>query len=151
MYLGTETISGAVSIQSGGTVNLFGTTMNAMSVTLVGTSFTDTLSGYGTVNAAISGGKISSIAASGGNLTLGNSSGFDGFRTNGYLTVNNHTVVLNSLGFAQLGVLTTLKRRHFGGCKWHHARGGLQSFGRWRRQRQDCRWLRFDHQRHPAT
>jgi hypothetical protein len=105
---GMQGITGAISVQSGGSLIVSGRSLSASSVTMAGTGYTDRLSGYGAVNAAISGGNNSVIEASGGDLTLGDTSRFDGFRTTGTLTVGNHAVTLNSRAFAQLGTLTNI-------------------------------------------
>jgi autotransporter-associated beta strand protein len=50
----------------------------------------------------------SQIAAAAGNVSLGDPTSYTGFNHAGTLTVGNNTVTLNSAGFANLGVLTTL-------------------------------------------
>lgn len=66
------------------------------------------LSGFGTVTAKISGSADSLIQAGGGQLTLGDVSRLDGFVTDGNLDIGANTAVLNSKAFASLGSLTTI-------------------------------------------
>jgi hypothetical protein len=66
------------------------------------------LAGNGDVAGPISGAPLSTIRAEGGNLTLGVANSFLGFNHAGVLEVGANTVTLRSLGFANLGVLTTM-------------------------------------------
>ena len=66
------------------------------------------IAGHGMVAGNVAGLSGSAIAAQGGNLALGDSSSFDGFRTAGSIAVGAQTVTLSSRGFATLGTQTTL-------------------------------------------
>ncbi len=106
---GTLTLSGSNSY-TGGTVVSQGTLIMSGALTgggnvqlAVGT----TLSGSGLVYGNIVGAVGSTIAAT-GNLALGDSTSYTGFNHAGTLTVGTNIVTLNSAGFANLGVLTTL-------------------------------------------
>ena len=87
----------------GATLNVTGT-LSGGSVLLVPGA---TLSGSGTVNSSISGFINSSIVAT-GNLSLGDRTSYTGFNHAGTLAVGANSVTLNSAGFANLGILTTL-------------------------------------------
>lgn len=75
---------------------------------------TDTLindgvvSGYGSVNGMVNGGTHSAFVASGGDLALGDTNSFNGFRTQGLIDIGAETVTLNSKQKAQLGYQTQL-------------------------------------------
>ena len=68
----------------------------------------DELTGYGTVNAAVSGASGSEISASSGALTLGNPGDSSGFNFGGTLHIYNNTVNLLDADLANLGELTTI-------------------------------------------
>ncbi|MDN4175979.1 hypothetical protein QWY28_23745, partial [Nocardioides sp. SOB77] len=53
-------------------------------------------------------GQPSSAITPAGDLTIGDTSSFAGFNFDGSLTVGANTVTLQSMGFANLGVLTTV-------------------------------------------
>ena len=62
-----------------------------------------------TINAAVANDSRSSlIQVAGGNLSLGDATVFNGFGTSGQIAVGGNCLTLNSLGFANLGVLTTI-------------------------------------------
>ena len=106
---GTLTLSGGSNYTGGttlsqGTLNVTGTMAGGGNIQVnAGAS----LSGSGLIQGSITGQAGSSIIAT-GNLVLGDSTSFTGFNHAGTLTVGNNAVTLNSLGFANLGVLTTL-------------------------------------------
>jgi len=67
-----------------------------------------TISGFGTINTRVLANANSTISSNGGTLTLGDSTRFDGFRTEGVLDVGSDQMVIESSGFASLGVETRL-------------------------------------------
>ncbi len=106
---GMLVLSGS-SNYTGGTIISQGTMSVAGGLNGGGTVQIDTgttLGGSGLVRGNIVGQVGSSIVAT-GNLSLGDSTSFTGFNHAGTLAVGNNTVTLNSLGFANLGNLTTL-------------------------------------------
>jgi autotransporter-associated beta strand protein len=105
---GTLTLSGISNYSGGtfinqGTLNVTGTLSGGSVLIARGT----TLTGSGTVNSSITGETGSSIVAT-GNLSLGDGASYTGFNHAGTLAVGANSVTLNSAGFANLGVLTTL-------------------------------------------
>ncbi len=68
----------------------------------------DTISGYGMIVGDVTGAVGSSITASSGGLTLGNSSSASGFDFSGTLNIENSTVILQDSNEANLGNSTTL-------------------------------------------
>jgi len=66
-----------------------------------------TLNASGPVAAKIAGLTTSSIVAT-GTLSVGDATGYGGFDHQGSLSVGNHSVTLNTKGFAKLGSMTTL-------------------------------------------
>jgi len=66
------------------------------------------LNGNGNVNGPVLGQSTATITASGGTLALGDAGSFVGFNYGGTLAVGAGQVDLNSLGYANLGALTTL-------------------------------------------
>ncbi|MEI8372338.1 MAG: autotransporter-associated beta strand repeat-containing protein [Planctomycetota bacterium] len=105
---GTLNLSGSSTYTGGTTIN-----QGSLSVTgkLTGGSVLiaggATLTGSGSVNSSIAGSIGSSITAT-GNLSLGDSTSYTGFNHAGSLIVGSNAVTLNTRGFANLGVLTTL-------------------------------------------
>jgi autotransporter-associated beta strand protein len=105
----TLTLSGSSNYTGGtninqGTLNVTGSLSGGGNVVLASNA---ALSGSGLVLGNISGAVASTIAAS-GNLVLGDSTSYTGFNHAGTLTVGPNLVTLDSAGFANLGVLTTL-------------------------------------------
>ena len=106
---GTLVLSGNNSYTGGtvvsqGTINLSGALAGGGNIQLAAGT---TLSGSGLVQGNIVGAVGSTITAS-GNLVLGDSTSYTGYNHAGTLTVGANAVTLNSAGFANLGVLTTL-------------------------------------------
>lgn len=91
----------------GGTTTISGGTLTAANGLQLGGAAT--LSGHGTVAAAITAIPGSTIQASGGTLILGDAATYGGFVTEGILVVEAGAVMdLRSASFAALGPLTTL-------------------------------------------
>ena len=99
------TLNSAAFATLGVLTTISGGTLSAPNGVLLGVG--NNLFGSGVVNGKIAAESVSTIQAT-GNLTLGNPTALDGFNTTGYLTVGNNSVTLNSLGFANLGSLTTI-------------------------------------------
>jgi hypothetical protein len=78
------------------------------SSTVISLSSTDSLSGYGTASARISGGSSTQITASGGDLTLGDETQATGFSFDGTLTVGSNTLTLKDSDGAELGTSTAV-------------------------------------------
>lgn len=89
-----------------GTTTISGGQLNASNGVELGSLAT--LTGNGTINASVIGGASSIISTSGGDLTLGDAGTFVGFQTSGAVDVGAETLTLHSLGFANLGGLTTV-------------------------------------------
>jgi autotransporter-associated beta strand protein len=107
--LGTLTVAGNGSYTGGttvqqGSLNVTGTLGGGGNVQIAAGA---NLSGSGVVTGNITGAAGSAIVAT-GNLSLGDSTSFAGFNHAGTLTVGGNCVTLNSAGFANIGVLTTL-------------------------------------------
>jgi autotransporter-associated beta strand protein len=100
---GTSNYTGGTTINQG-VLNVTGALVGGGNVQIYAGS---SLTGSGLVQGSITGQAGSSIMAT-GNLVLGDSTSFTGFNHAGTLTVGNNSVTLNSEGFANLGVLTTL-------------------------------------------
>jgi autotransporter-associated beta strand protein len=105
---GTLTLSGASNYSGGtavyqGTLNVTGTLFGGDIVIAGGAALT----GCGTVSSSIAGEMGSTIVAT-GNLCLGDRTSYKGFNHAGTLAVGANNVTLNSAGFANLGILTTL-------------------------------------------
>ncbi|WP_269543077.1 autotransporter-associated beta strand repeat-containing protein [Cerasicoccus fimbriatus] len=101
---GTIHASGLVTLN--GDLALNGNTVTMANGLYLGTE--SSLETYGTIAGRISGSAESAIAASGGDLTLGDSSSFTGFNHAGTLDAGANSVTLNSRGFANLGVYTSV-------------------------------------------
>ncbi len=100
------TANSAGFVDAGPVVNLSGGTLNAPNGIAIGGA--ENIFGHGTINAKVAAQSGSIIAATSGNLTLGDGSAFDGFFSDGILIANNNTVVINDLNSAVLGSLTRL-------------------------------------------
>ena len=85
-------------------IDLGGGTIQTATLDLQGAN----VSGFGTIVSQIESNSSATINAIGGNLTLGNAASFSGFNYDGILHVGAETVTLNSAGFANLGILTTI-------------------------------------------
>jgi fibronectin-binding autotransporter adhesin len=101
---GTAAYTGGTTI-SQGTLNAAGALLGGGNVVLAANT---ALTGAGSVLGNISGAAASTIQAT-GNLTLGNSASYTGVNHAGTLVVGPNLVTLNCAGFANLGVLTTLR------------------------------------------
>ena len=95
------------SLQVQGPLVMAGGTVEAGTVSVLGVAG-GKIQGTGVIAGSITADEFSQIVASGGNLTLGDSTNYLGFRTAGLLNVGASVMTLNSLGFATLGGLTTL-------------------------------------------
>ncbi len=101
---GLVEVTNSVKVWATGQVNLAAGTINAATFELAGGS----LSGFGTVNANVSGG--STITATSGVLTLGNSASTTGFAfTGSTIVTNSGTLELLDADSAELGVSTQLQ------------------------------------------
>ena len=99
-------IAGTLAIEDMGRLDLCGSTISVgagMNIRAGGK-----LSGHGTVNGEVSGDRLSTISAEGGDLLLGNAASYLGFATDGILKIGTARAVLHSKGFAQLGQLTMM-------------------------------------------
>ncbi len=90
----------------GSTTTIAAGTLTAANGVALGSG--DALSGEGTVAGKVSGAANSTITATTGNLTMGDSADTAGFATAGELHVGGNTVTLNDNNVATLGSLTTL-------------------------------------------
>ncbi|MHC4562211.1 MAG: PEP-CTERM sorting domain-containing protein [Planctomycetota bacterium] len=80
--------------------------------------------GAGTVSGAVWGDQASTIAASGGDLSLGDAARYDGFLMEGTIEVGAHTATVNAQSFATLGLLTTIDGGSLQATNGVHLRGG---------------------------
>ncbi len=117
MLLGTQTPTltvGGAGLDNQGTFTLAGGTLAVANMTNSGSIVFDS----GTLNATDAGGTISASIVSNSpnttininadNVSIGNAASFTGFNHQGILNVGANTVMLNSAGYAKLGLLTNL-------------------------------------------
>jgi hypothetical protein len=108
------TLTGTTTIDASHTLTLSGGTLNTGSLTVNGAfAFNAGTLGITQPNALIntsivSNSPSSTININANNVALGNASSFTGFLHQGTLNVGGNSVTLNSAGYADLGVLTTL-------------------------------------------
>ena len=102
----TVTLYDSNAAELGLMTTMTGGTLIAANGVALGSS--DVLSGYGTVDASISGSAGSQISATSGNLSLGNEFNSNGFKFGGILNVGSNMVTLKDGNAAELGTSTTL-------------------------------------------